>query len=88
MIQLRVRLVVILATALVAGCAGEPPQKAPTAAAPGVNLSGYSLAFREGYADGCNSVNAAAKRDAKRYKSDQDYAQGWRDGYDSCRRRR
>ena len=60
----------------------------PTAAAPGVNLSGYPPAFRAGYADGCASVDAARKRDEPRFKSDAEYAQGWRDGYDICRRRK
>jgi hypothetical protein len=75
----------MMAVALVAGCAGRP---APTPAAPGVNLAGYSPAFRAGYADGCGSVDAARKRDETRFKADTDYAQGWRDGYDICRRRR
>ena len=75
----------ILAAALIAGCASRP---APTAAAPGVNLSGYPPEFRAGYADGCTSVDAARKRDEPRFKSDANYAQGWRDGYDICRRRK
>ena len=76
---------VLLAAVLCAGCAGGP---APTPAAPGVNLAGYSLAFRTGYADGCGSVDAARKRDEARFKADTDYAQGWRDGFDICRRRK
>ena len=76
---------IMVAAVLVAGCAGRP---APTAAAPGVNLSGYPPEFRAGYADGCASVDAARKRDEPRFKSDVNYAQGWRDGYDICRRRR
>ena len=75
----------MMAVVLVAGCAGHP---APTPAAPGVNLAGYSPAFRVGYADGCGSVDAARKRDEPRFKADTDYAQGWRDGFDICRRRR
>ena len=85
---MRISLIVIVA-ALVAGCAGHTaPTPTPTPAAPGVNLSGYSQAFRVGYADGCGSVDAARKRDEPRFKSDADYAQGWRDGYDICRRRK
>jgi len=76
---------IIVALALVAACASRP---APTPAAPGVNLSGYSPAFRVGYADGCGSVDAARKRNEPRFKADADYAQGWRDGYDICRRRK
>jgi len=75
----------VFVTALFAGCASQP---ASTPAAPGVNLSGYPAAFRAGYADGCNSVNAARKRDESRFKSDADYARGWQDGYEICRRRK
>jgi hypothetical protein len=75
----------LLAAVLTAGCANRP---ASTAAAPGVNLSGYPPEFRAGYADGCASVDAARKRDEQRFKADANYAQGWRDGYDVCRRRR
>ena len=67
---------------LVAGCASQP-----TLPAPAVNLSGYPLEFRQGYADGCASVNAARKRDEARFKIDVNYAQGWRDGYDICGKR-
>jgi hypothetical protein len=76
---------IMIAAALVAGCASR--HAAPTAVAPGVNLSGYSQAFRVGYADGCGSVDAARKRDEPRFKTDADYAQGWRDGYSICKRR-
>lgn len=74
-----------LVFAMTAGCASPP---ASTPAAPGVNLSGYPPAFRAGYADGCNSVNAAKKRDEPRFKSDADYARGWQDGYDICKHKK
>jgi hypothetical protein len=76
---------IMIAAALAVGCASEP---APTPEAPGVNLSGYPQAFRAGYADGCNSVKAARKRDETRFKADAEYTQGWRDGYDICARRK
>ena len=90
------RIVLILfVAALLAACAGQPPAtttapapSAPTAASPGINLAGYSPAFRAGYADGCGSVDAARKRDESRFKADTDYAQGWRDGNDICKRRK
>lgn len=70
---------------LVAGCAAQsrPP-------APSVNLSGYPPEFRQGYVDGCASAkpNAARKRDEARFKADASYAQGWRDGYDICQRKK
>ena len=70
-----------------AGCA---TQVQPPAPAPAINLSGYPPEFRQGYADGCASARpgAARKRDEARYKSHANYAQGWRDGYDICRRRK
>jgi hypothetical protein len=77
----------MIAAALIAGCASRP-SPAPTPDKPGVNLSGYSQAFRAGYADGCASVDATRKRDEPRFKADADYAQGWRDGFDICRRRK
>jgi hypothetical protein len=75
------KLPVFLILIAAAGCATPPPE-------PAVNLSGYPPAFRDGYADGCASVNAARKRDEARFQSEANYAQGWRDGYDICRRRK
>lgn len=73
---------VFLILIVAGGCAtqSQPP-------APAVNLSGYPLEFRQGYADGCASVNAARKRDETRFKADANYAQGWRDGHDICSKR-
>lgn len=75
----------LVAAALVAGCAS---QTASMPASAKVNLSGYPLEFRQGYADGCASVNAARKRDEARFKSDANYMQGWRDGNDICEKRK
>ena len=73
----------IFAVALTTGCASQP---AP-APQPKVNLSGYPLEFRQGYADGCASVNVARQRDEARFRSDANYALGWRDGYSICKPR-
>lgn len=73
----------ILALALAAGCTSQPAPEL----SPNVNLSGYPPEFRQGYTDGCASVNAARKRDEARFKSDANYAQGWRDGYSICKSR-
>lgn len=80
------------AAAILAGCASQPaptPTRAPATVLPQarVNLSGYSPEFKQGYADGCASVGAARQRDAARFKSDSNYAQGWRDGYSICKSR-
>ena len=83
---------VLVAAVLAAGCAGK--QSAPTTSttppAAKVNLSGYPVEFRQGYADGCASAkpNAARKRDEVRFKSDTNYMQGWRDGHDICQRQK
>jgi hypothetical protein len=73
----------IFALALMAGCANQPAP-APQSR---INLSGYPPAFRDGYADGCASADAARKRDEARFKSDSNYATGWRDGYSICKPR-
>jgi hypothetical protein len=52
-----------------------------------VNLSGYPLAFRQGYADGCASQGGKRQQDAERFAKDADYRQGWGDGQSICARR-
>jgi hypothetical protein len=58
----------------------EPP-------APKVNLSGFPLPYRQGYADGCASVGATERKDAARYAADGNYRTGWDDGRAICARR-
>lgn len=80
-----------LLAALVGGCAsgaggggdGEPDRRAATRP---VNLSGFSSAFRQGYADGCDSAAGSPRRNESRYKTDAQYLQGWDDGNSACRR--
>ena len=69
--------------ALLAGCAST----APTGTNANVNLSGFPPAFKSGYADGCSSAAATPRKDAARFRTDAQYAQGWRDGFDICKRR-
>ncbi len=73
----------LLATAVVvAGCAGAPTAQP-------VNQSGYSTAFRQGYAAGCDSAGARRpQRDEARYKTDADYMMGWNDGFSICATRK
>lgn len=59
------------------------PAPRPT---PHINLAGYPPPFKEGFRDGCDSFRGAYRRDAVRFKSDANYAMGWQDGYDICRR--
>lgn len=73
----------ILVLVVFSGCASEQQRS------PNVNLAGFPPAFKEGYADGCNSARAlvGTKKDEKRFKWDSQYAQGWRDGFDICGKR-
>jgi hypothetical protein len=77
------RALILVALTTLGACAQQA-----TPARPGLNLSGFPSEFREGYADGCNSARSLMrKRDEARMKSDRQYAQGWRDGYDVCGQR-
>jgi hypothetical protein len=73
--------------AFLGGCATDaPPTRSGNAkAAPAAryNLSGYSAAFKQGYADACGSPQ---RRSEERYKSDTDYQMGWNDGRSLCRK--
>ena len=82
--------------AFVAGCATLPPDPAPTAPPlprtaepppPPVNLSGFPLPYRQGYADGCASATGPQRRDATRYGADANYRTGWIDGSSLCKRK-
>lgn len=85
------------------GCAtvtpvGPPPSTpygTPTPAQPqgnpnppaNVNLQGFPLEYRQGYADGCASVSGSERKDAARFKGDGQYRSGWMDGNTVCRKR-
>jgi len=83
---------------VLAGCATAPvaPPTAPPAAPlprnaepppPAVNLSGFPLAYRQGYADGCASSKGAERKDGDRFAADPNYRTGWMDGIALCRRK-
>ena len=55
----------------------EPPQ-------PAVNLSGFPLPYRQGYADGCASATGPERKDAVRFGADGNYRTGWTDGLALC----
>ncbi|MDB5905100.1 MAG: hypothetical protein JWM26_3978 [Betaproteobacteria bacterium] len=77
---------------LVAGCeavgggAAPPAPTAPAAKAPAprFNLTGYPAGFKEGYADACATPR---RRNAGRFKAENDYSMGWQDGASACRSR-
>ena len=58
----------------------EPPP-------PTVNLSGFPLPYRQGYADGCASATGAERKDSTRFAADGNYRTGWQDGLALCRRK-
>ena len=52
---------------------------------------GYPMSYAEGFDDGCHSGNQAGgslfdqfKKDIRRFESDNQYAQGWSDGFRQC----
>jgi hypothetical protein len=73
----------LVLVALLGACVSPKPPP------PKVNLGGFPPAFRDGYADGCQSATpgASRRRDETRFGQDTQYAMGWRDGYDICRKR-
>jgi hypothetical protein len=77
---------------VLAACAQAPLSQnrssAPIASAgANANLSGFPPEFRQGYADGCASAKGPRVRDEARNREQPQYASGWRDGFDICRRR-
>ncbi len=58
----------------------EPPP-------PDVNLSGFPLTYRQGYADGCASAGGRERKDATRFAADGNYRTGWQDGAAICRKK-
>ena len=68
----------------------QPPPSAPTVPhnaeppPPKVNLSGFPLPYRQGYADGCASAGGAEHKDATRFSADMNYRTGWTDGRALC----
>ena len=97
------RSLLMLLISLACGCAtvspvGPPPATpygTPTPSQPqgnpnppaNVNLQGFPLEYRQGYADGCTSVSGTERKDAARFKSDGQYRTGWVDGNALCKKR-
>ena len=58
----------------------EPPP-------PTVNLSGFPLPYRQGYADGCATATGPERKDSVRFSADGNYRTGWTDGLALCRKK-
>lgn len=83
---------------LASGCAtvgsGITPYGTPTPSQPqgdpnppsNVNLQGFPLQYRQGYADGCASATGVERKDATRFRSDGQYRTGWGDGIALCKK--
>ena len=83
---------------LASGCASVGPAVAPygtpTPSQPqgnpnppaNVNLQGFPLEYRQGYADGCASATSPERKDAARFRSDAQYRTGWSDGNALCKK--
>ena len=65
------------------------PSASPAKATPppaNVNLQGFPLEYRQGYADGCATANGSERKDATRFRSDGQYRTGWQDGNALCKK--
>ena len=62
-----------------------PPNVEPPP--PRINLSGFPLEYRQGYADGCASATGAERKDTTRFAADGNYRTGWQDGIALCRKK-
>jgi len=86
---------VVVALLLATGCATTPGAGGGTSSPAtnvepppaNVNLSGFPLPYRQGYADGCASAGGSERKDAGRYAADGNYRTGWMDGRAICGRR-
>ena len=63
-----------------------PPTKSPNPPA-NVNLQGFPLPYRQGYADGCASIGSVEHKDPARFKNDGQYRTGWQDGNFLCKKK-
>jgi hypothetical protein len=87
----------LIAVAFLVGACATVPEKPPPVAPPlprtaeppppPVNLSGFPLPYRQGFADGCGSATGAERKDAARFRSDGNYSTGWQDGLAQCRKK-
>jgi hypothetical protein len=74
-------------SALLSSPAAPPLPRNAEPPPPSVNLSGFPLPYRQGYADGCASVAGPQRKDAERFSGDPNYRMGWQDGIALCRRK-
>ena len=69
------------------GSSGTPATSTAEPPPPNVNLSGFPLPYRQGYADGCASAAGSERKDTVRFAADGNYRTGWQDGLAICRKK-
>ena len=69
------------------GSSGTPATSTAEPPPPNVNLSGFPLPYRQGYADGCASATGGERKDTLRFAADGNYRTGWQDGLAICRKK-
>tara|TARA_Y100001936_G_scaffold254041_1_gene323961 strand:+ start:2172 stop:2429 length:258 start_codon:yes stop_codon:yes gene_type:complete len=57
-----------------------------TSMLPTYNLAGYLPAFKDGYIDGCETAKRSVHgtKNKKRFAKENQYRNGWKDGYNLC----
>ena len=87
------RLIVIMTILVIAGCASpnankemKTPDPLVSSTRPTYNLAGYRPDFKDGYIDGCETAKRSAYglKDEKRFADENQYRNGWKDGYNLC----
>ena len=86
-------LIVIMTILVIAGCASpnankemKLPDPLASSTRPTYNLAGYRPAFKDGYIDGCETAKGSTYglKDEKRFAKENQYRNGWKDGYNLC----
>jgi hypothetical protein len=67
---------------------GKPLPSTAEPPPPAINLSGFPLPYRQGYADGCASASGPQRQDAERFGGDPNYRTGWQDGIALCKKKK
>ena len=87
------RLIAIMTILVIAGCASPSANKKMkplvplvSSTLPTYNLAGYRPAFKDGYIDGCETAKKSSYglKDEKRFAEENQYRNGWKDGYNLC----
>ena len=87
------RLISIMTILVIAGCASpnankemKTPDPLVSSTRPTYNLAGYRPDFKDGYIDGCETAKGSTYglKDEKRFAKENQYRNGWKDGYNLC----